>query len=159
MYGAIFALIAFNTHISQALVYGLNPAEIMMPQNIQIPANQKLTGMILNPTFIDEYAQLLVPTSVVKKIQTTLQTSPVSVTVELIQNKNNYNVILTAKNSKDKTIASKTFTAITNKNRAKIASDTPYVHTNVKYQMNHGAFTEIKFITQNPFTIPVSIAK
>lgn len=155
----LLTITTLQTQISQALVYGLNPAETAHAQMIQIPANQKLTNIVINPTFQGQYAELLVPAAVVKKIQTALKNSAVNITVELTIVKNNYRVIFTAKTLQGKTVASKTFTSITNKNRATIPATTPYAHTNVKYQLNNNAYTEIKFITQNPFTIPVSIAK
>ncbi len=159
IYISLLTLCALYVQTSHALVYGLNPAEAFISKKIQIPANQKLTKIIINPTFQNEYSELFVPTNVVKKIQKSLKTSPVNITIEVTTTPKYYQIILTAKNNSGATIASKTFTGITNKSRVKIAKTVPYIHTNLKYQINHNAYTEIKWITKNPFTVPVSIAE
>ncbi|MBP6892763.1 hypothetical protein KBB68_04265 [Candidatus Babeliales bacterium] len=159
IYLALFSLGMLQVSLSHALVYGTNPAEAFISTQIEIPADQKLTNMIINPTFTNEYSQLFVPSNIIKKIQKSLKTSAVNITVELTTSPKYYNLIFTAKNSAGNMIASKTFTSLTNKNRTKIANTVPYVHTNLKYELNHNAYTEIKWITKNPFTVPVNIAK
>lgn len=159
IYVTLLSIGMLQVSLSHALVYGTNPAEAFISQRIEVPANQKLTNMIINPTFTNEYSELFVPTNVIKKIQKGLKTSPINITIEVATTPKYYRLIFTAKDTQENIIASKTFTNITNKNRTKIANTVPYIHTNLKYEINHNAYTEIKWITKNPFTVPVSIAK
>ncbi len=159
IYVTLLSLGMLQVSQAHALDYGTNPAEAFISTQIEIPAHEKLTNILINPTFTNQYAELLIPKSVIKKIQTSLKTTPVNITTELTTTKNTYKVIFTAKTNAGKTVATKTFTNIMNKNHTTIPTNVSYIHTNVKYQINDGAYTEIKLITKNPFTISVSIAK
>ena len=128
--------------------------------SISVPGSEQLTSININPTFKNVYSELVVPSTIISKIQRNLATSPIHITVEVTKSKKYYNVVFTAKNQTGKIIASKTFTNLTDKNRAKIPTTTAYLHTNFNYRLSMNAKdSSLRAITQNPFTITVSMAK
>lgn len=122
---------------------------------------QPLTGLNINPTFTPTtlYNEIILPKKSVQAIEKATIKSPVTVTIDVKNNGKFYALYVKAKNNANKIVSYNKFTALKDsKTKKPVSTKNAFAHTNIKYQLSNGAWTEIKKITPEKFALTISKA-